>query len=174
MTEILDIVNENDEVIGQIERSHPDKEKHMVRVVFVGFYTPDGQLILQRRGPNKKGAGKLTTTVSGHVESGWSYDDTAVKESSEETGVTVDPSKLHFLGTFPTDVMRAVYAYPFTGEVTTLEVEVGEGDGFVAMHIDTLQHEITHSPDLFTPFFQTKAAVALIDYIKSVSASSSP
>lgn len=167
MIEILDIVNEKDEVIGQIDRAHPDKLSYMVRVVFVCFYTPDGMLLLQRRGPNKAGAGKLTTTVSGHVESGWSYDDTAVKECQEETGIAIDGNKLHFLGTFPTDVMRAVYAYPFGGDISELQVEEGEGDGFVAVHIDAIADEMQQFPDKFTPFFQTEASKMLVDYIRT-------
>jgi 8-oxo-dGTP pyrophosphatase MutT (NUDIX family) len=168
MTEILDIVNERDEVIGQIERSHPDKEQHIVRVIFIGFYTPHKQLILQRRGPLKKNAGMLTATVSGHVESGASYDETAVKEAYEESGISIDPARLVKLGVLlDTDihVMRAVYAYPFDGTVSDLTIEEGEGGGFETMSVAEIRHARATRPDTFTSFLLSSAGDRLLDYI---------
>lgn len=169
MTEILDIVNEHDEVIGQIERSKKD-DSHIVRVIFIGYYTPDKKIILQKRSQQKKNnPGKLTASVSGHVESGMSYEDTAVKEALEESGIVIDRENLISLGVmFGGDVMRAVFAYPFDGNIDDLKVEEGEGDGFVAMDINDLKHELADKPDKFTPFFSSPAGASLIDYIEQV------
>ena len=71
MSEILDVVNENDEVIGQAERDEVHSKGLLCRLVYVRFYTTDGKVILQKRSASKKNdPGKLTTTVSGHVASG--------------------------------------------------------------------------------------------------------
>lgn len=99
MAELLDIVNEKDEVIGQVERDDASGVKHIYRTVFIGFYTSDKRIILQLRSQVKiYNPGKLTTTVSGHVESGYSYDEAAIKEGFEETGVVIDLSKLEKVG----------------------------------------------------------------------------
>lgn len=170
MAELLDIVNEKDEVIGQVERDDINKAKHIFRMVFVGFYTPDKHIILQLRSLAKKhNPGKYTATVSGHVESGHSYEYTAIKETYEEAGVPVDPAKLKSLGVvFGGDAMRAIYAYPFDGAVEDLKIEAGEGDGFISMPIETLQRERVENPDKFTPFITGEAGAQLIDYIEQV------
>ena len=170
MAELLDIVNEKDEVIGQIERDDINKAKHVFRMVFIGFYTPDRHIILQLRSMTKKyNPGKLTSTVSGHVESGHTYDETAIKEGFEETGVVIDPSKLENVGVmYGGDAMRAVYAYPFDGVIDDLRVEENDGAGFVAMSIDELRKELAENPDKFTPFFATEAGAKLVEFIDNV------
>lgn len=177
MPEILDIVNENDEVVGQIARSDVESKdiadrRYIVRKVFVGFYTPDKQIILQLRSKTKKSnPNKLTVTVSGHVESGWSYDDTAVKECYEESGIHIDPAKLKSLGVvFDRDNydMRAIYAYPFDGKIDDLKIEDGEGAGFVMMPVATLRKEQTANLEKFVPFVTSEYCNILLDYIDSI------
>ena len=169
MSELLDIVNEKDEVVGQVVRDDSNKGDYLFRMIFIGFYTPEKEIILQRRSMSKKLLpGKLTTTVSGHVESGWSYHDTAVKEAFEETGVAVDPEKLHHIGVFPADEMRAVYAYPYDGAVADLKIEEKDGDGFVAMSLTEFREAYAETPEMFTPFFRTVGATALLDYIEKI------
>jgi 8-oxo-dGTP pyrophosphatase MutT (NUDIX family) len=171
MAELLDIVNENDEVIGQVERDDTKKGDHIFRMVFIGFYTPDKRIILQRRSMAKKiHPGQLTATVSGHVESGSSYFKAAVKEAYEESGIAIVPKKLHHLGIiFGGDAMRAVYAYPFDGKLEDLKIEEGEGAGFVALPIEMLRKERIKNPDQYTSFIRSDAATKLIDYIDQVS-----
>lgn len=48
MSEILDVVNDNDEVIGQAERDRVHSEGLVCRLVYVCFYTAKGEIILQR------------------------------------------------------------------------------------------------------------------------------
>ncbi len=172
MAEILDVVNENDEVIGKIDRDDPDKERHIVRVVFVGFYTSDKRVILQRRGVVKRNAGKLTATVSGHVESGATYDETVVKETFEEAGIRIELSRVANLGVMldsDINVMRAVYAYPFDGDLDDLKIEEGgEGGGFVAMPLEDLMNERVVHPDRFTGFMNSAAGDLLLRHIDSV------
>jgi 8-oxo-dGTP pyrophosphatase MutT (NUDIX family) len=170
MAELLDIVNEHDQVIGQIERDDANKAKHIFRMVFIGFYTPDKHIILQLRSLAKKNnPGKLTATVSGHVQSGQSYDVTALKEGYEESGITINPANLKSLGVmFGGDAMRAMYAYPFDGTTEDLKVEEGEGAGFVAMSIPALRKERNENPDKFTPFILGEAGTALIEYIEGM------
>lgn len=99
MSEILDIVNEHDEVIGQAERDEVHRKGLLCRLVYVCFYTSTGEIILQKRSLAKKNdPGKLTTAASGHVSSGQTYLMAAVRESLEETGVVIDERDLVDLG----------------------------------------------------------------------------
>ncbi len=171
MTEFLDIVNEQDAVIGRAERSEVKEKGLICRMVFVGFYTPDKRVILQRRSMMKKLApGKLTSTVSGHVESGMNYDDTAAKETFEETGITIDPTKLISLGvaySVLSDVaMRASYIYPYEGSIDDLKIEENEGTGFEIMTIDQFRQKHTDNPEDFTPFLLSELGTEMINQIE--------
>lgn len=171
MTEMVDIVNEQDEVIGTVERGEVRAKGYIARMVFVCFYTPDKKIILQRRSMLKKIVpGKLTSTVSGHVESGMSYDDTAVKESLEETGIAIDPSKLISLGVtysvLSDAAMRALYIYPYEGSINDLKVEEGEGAGFEIMTIDEFKQKRLSDPDDLTPFLLSDQATEMVNRIE--------
>lgn len=168
MTEILDIVNENDEVIGQIERNDPELENNIVRTIAIAFYTPDKQIILQKRSMSKKtNPGKMTLTVTGHVESGSTYEETVLKEGFEESGVQIDDSQLHFIGRkVISNKMRSFYAYPFDGTADDLKIEEGEGDGFVMMPIAELRQAIIDTPDKFSPIVRDETGSRLLDYIE--------
>lgn len=155
MSEILDIINEEDEVIGQASRFQAHQEGLLHRVIHVLFYTPDGHIIFQRRHPSKKtGSNKLTATVGGHVESGQTYLQTAVKETLEETGMRISPEDIVFIGENRSNVhddatgkinnvLRHVYAYKFLGKVEDLKIEDGEGVGFESR----LLHEMVSLSD---------------------------
>jgi len=178
MAEILDIVNDKDEVIGQMEREEVHAKGAICRMVFVLFYTPDKKIILQRRSLSKKSnPGRLTTTVSGHVESGASYDETAIKETFEETGVTIDPSKLTNLGVeyagyterdYISNAMRGLYLYEFNGEVTDLKIEVGEGEGFEIITTDEFWRRRTETPNDLSLYLLDALGEKMIRTIESL------
>lgn len=106
MSEILDVVNEHDEVIGQAERDEVHTVGLLCRLVYVCFYTAEGEILFQKRSATKKNdPGRYTTTVSGHVASRQSYLEAAVRETFEETGVKIEPQELQKIG-----VIRADFA----------------------------------------------------------------
>ena len=162
MSELLDIVDENDAVIGQAERDVAHAQGLKIRLVYVWFYTPDGRVILQRRSNAKKSSpGRLVSTVSGHVGSGMSYIEAACKETHEEAGIVLRPEDLQFFAKVycrtessgvVTAAFRSVYLYRFTGEVSDLVVEPGEGAGFEAWEVTELLQEMIAHPETFAPF----------------------
>lgn len=179
MTEILDIVNEKDEVIGQAERDVAHRDGLKIRFSYVWFYTPDGNVILQKRGHNKKSnPGKLTMTVSGHVSSGHTYLETAIQETKEEAGIYPNPDNLTLIDIYPvriierpgyiSDGMRAVYAYKFEGDISDLAVEEGEGDGFVMMNIKEARRLIAAEPDKFVTFIAESHGDLILDEISKL------
>jgi isopentenyl-diphosphate Delta-isomerase len=178
MSEILDIVNEHDEVIGQAERDEVHRVGLVCRLVYVCFYTANGEIILQKRSTTKKNdPGKLTTTVSGHVASGQSYLEAAVRETLEESGVEVTPGDLANLGvvradyvqgTYLSNAMRGLFAYKFDGNAADLKVEAIDGAGFVTLPIEELEKQLDSEPEKFATVLTDKVGRDLVQGIKNL------
>ncbi len=180
MSEILDIVNAQDEIIGQADRDEVHRTGLLCRLVYVCFYTPNGEIILQRRGMAKKNdPGKLTTTVSGHVGSGQNYIDAAIRETYEETGIKPARDALTNLGVIRADyvqgtylsyAMRGFFAYKFTGTIDDLIVEDGDGAGFVSLPIDELSTRVQKFPNEFAIVLATEPGKKLMQDIRHLTA----
>lgn len=178
MSEILDIVNDNDEVIGQAERDEVHRVGLVCRLVYVCFYTADGRVILQKRSDTKKNdAGKLTTTVSGHVASGQSYLEAAIRETLEESGVDVQGGDLVSLGVVRADyvqgeylsnAMRGLFALKFTGEINEIKVEEGEGAGFIVLSLEEFEQQLAREPQRFAAVLTGEIGRNLIQGIRKL------
>ena len=87
--EILDIVDENDQVIGQAPRGEVYARGLRHRVVFVLARDGEGRIFVHRRTATKLTFPSLYDMfVGGVVGAGESYDDAALREAEEELGVT--------------------------------------------------------------------------------------
>ena len=87
--DIFDVVDENDQVIGQAERSRVHREGLRHRAVHVFLFDRRGRLFLQKRSQNKDSwPGAWDSSCSGHVDSGETYAEAVVRELGEELGWT--------------------------------------------------------------------------------------
>ncbi|MER6159411.1 NUDIX domain-containing protein [Streptomyces sp. NPDC001868] len=87
--EILDIVDENDEVIGQAPRGEVYARGMRHRAVFVLARDAEGRVFVHRRTATKLVFPALYDMfVGGVVATGESYDDAALREAEEELGVS--------------------------------------------------------------------------------------
>jgi isopentenyldiphosphate isomerase len=148
--EMLEVVDNDDEVIGLETRKKIHKKGLWHREAHVWFYTPQGEIIFQHRAKDKETyPDLLDATVGGHVEPGHSYLETAVKETEEETGVAVKPENLVLITKFKTEsydevtklhnnAFKTEFAYCYKGNVNDLKVEDNQGLGFEAWPVDTL------------------------------------
>lgn len=89
--EILDLVNEQDEVIGNLSRTEIYRQGlSNFRVVHAFIVNSEGKLWIPQRTALKKIAPNgLDYSVAGHVESGESYEASFRRETQEETGIDV-------------------------------------------------------------------------------------
>ncbi|MFF4589413.1 NUDIX hydrolase [Streptomyces sp. NPDC001388] len=98
--EILDIVDENDQVVGQAPRGRAYAEGLRHRCVFVQARDAEGRIFVHRRTPSKLVFPSLYDMfVGGVVGAGESYDEAALREAEEELGVSGLP-RPEFLFTF--------------------------------------------------------------------------
>ncbi|KOG43367.1 NUDIX hydrolase [Streptomyces resistomycificus] len=87
--EILDIVDENDQVIGVSPRGEAYAKGLRHRCVFIRARDAEGRVFVHRRTPTKLVFPSLYDMfVGGVVGAGESYDDAALREAEEELGVS--------------------------------------------------------------------------------------
>lgn len=142
LSQKINIVNDNDEIIGEESRSTIHSNGLLHREVHVWFYTPKGEIVFQHRAKDKETyPDLLDATVGGHVEIGATYEETAVKEMEEETGITVSINDILFLKKIKArseDIItnkinyafKSQYAYLFKGSLADLKPEEGKIIGF--------------------------------------------
>ncbi|MBW3018842.1 NUDIX domain-containing protein [Candidatus Woesearchaeota archaeon] len=121
--EMLDVVNEKDEVVGKAEYSEVYKNFLAHRICHILIFNDKGEMALQLRSKHKRFCpNHWVTAVGGHVQSGESYEQAALREMEEEVGVQIPVEFLRkdrydnperkdftkFLGTF-----KAKYNGPF-------------------------------------------------------------
>jgi len=101
MDEILDIVNENDEVVGQELRSKIYNDglqgNRFIRVANIFVFNDDGLLLLPKRSQNRRLYPNCYDFSCGeHVLSKESYDNAAERGVKEELGL--EDKEIEFLG----------------------------------------------------------------------------
>ena len=147
---MLEVVDENDNVVGLETRIKIHQVGLLHREVHIWFFTPKGEIIFQHRAKDKDTyPDKLDATVGGHVEPKTSYVETAARECKEETGIDIVLSKLIFLRKIRkksfdeatgliNNTIRNHYAYLYEGSIADLEVEEGKAEGFEAWKVDDI------------------------------------
>jgi 16S rRNA (adenine1518-N6/adenine1519-N6)-dimethyltransferase len=89
--EIFDVVDADDQVTGTATRAEVHAQKLTHRAVHVFVFNKRGDLLLQKRSLLKDMCpGLWDSSVSGHLDSGESYEAAAVRELEEEMGITAE------------------------------------------------------------------------------------
>lgn len=112
--ELVDLVNENDQVIGTKLRSQLTKDERNFRVVAALVKNEQGQLFIPRRSLNKGGYRGALGTIGGCVKSGESYEQALIREVAEEANLQLLPGQYKFLGQLNPFVEK-VHGLPFIG-----------------------------------------------------------
>src|SRR5690349_12357388 len=97
--EIFDVVDEHDRVVGQAPRSVVHAQKLLHRAVHVFVLNSRSELLLQKRSALKDEYPLCyTSSASGHLSAGESYEAAAPRELKEELGLA---GELEWLAKFP-------------------------------------------------------------------------
>lgn len=148
--ELLEVIDEKENVIGLESRLKIHQLGLLHKEIHIWFFTPNKEIIFQHRSKNKETyPDKLDSTVGGHVERGMTYEETAIKECYEETGINISPKDLIFLSKFhiktfdestglTNNSLRSQYAYLYNGNINDLKVESDSAIGFESWKIDDI------------------------------------
>ncbi len=160
--ELLDVVDENDQVVGRDTRENIHKLGLLHREIWVWIANDRGEIAFQRRSPDKDTfPNMLDASVGGHVDLGMDYAATACKELEEETGIKASKDELLFVGMMrksghdkvtgkTNNVIRAVYFYKLK-ERESLVAEKGKATGFEYWAIDKLKNLSQEERAQFVP-----------------------
>lgn len=177
--ELLEVVDNEDQVIGLETRGKIHQEGLLHREIHVWFITPNGEIIFQHRAKDKDTyPDLLDATVGGHVEPKMSYEETAIKECLEETGLNIDLRKLFFLKKMTkksfdavsnkiNNTIRSQYAYFYDGNISDLKIEVGAADGFEAWKINDLPKLSEEDKGKFISLILSEEMLALLEQAKN-------
>ena len=136
--EIFDIVDERDEVVGRKPRSEVHRLGLQHRAVHVLVFNARGELFLQKRSMQKDCfPGAWDSSAAGHLDSGESYDDCAVRELREELGLSV------------AEPLRRLFKLAACAETGQEHVWVYrcEAEGPFALHPDEIERGAWFSPE---------------------------
>jgi isopentenyldiphosphate isomerase len=177
MQKILNIVDESDEIIGEDTRENIHKNGLLHREIHVYFITKNKEIIFQHRAKDKDSyPDLLDATVGGHVEIGDSYEQTAIKETEEETGVKLKFSDLILINKVKkyskdkatnkiNNVFNTRYVYIYKGDVKDLKIETGKALGFEVLSLDKLLNLTNEEKTRFIPYILYFVTTELPNFI---------
>jgi len=127
--ELLYHVRQDDSIIGPVDRNRAHMEAILHRSGIVFLVRSDGKVLLQHRSPLKQiFPNRFDSSCSYHVTFGESYEEAAVRELREETGIS---ASVVFLGKFshqdkPENQIVAVFVCKSGATVTIDQAEATE------------------------------------------------
>ncbi len=151
--EVFDIVDRNDQIIGNATRRQVHGNPDLIhRVIHILVFNSAGEWFLQQRNWNKDTQpGKWDTAVGGHVDAGETYNNAAQRELEEELGL-VDMKPIFLYKFFHTNEfeseMVSTYTLTWDGDVTLNTDEILAGRFWRLAEIQKRQSE-----GIFTPQF---------------------
>lgn len=158
--EILDIVNEKDEIVGNAQYEKIHGEKLMHRVVSAILINDAGEILLQLRSADKSAYPlHWTFSVGGHVRHGEDYLQAIVREGEEEVETFFSAKDFVYKGKqvdiehFGAKVMHTIYEIQYDGPIQEMENEEVAAVQFV--DFPTLKKMIAEKKELLHPSMVT-------------------
>jgi len=97
MTEIYDVVNEDDNVVGKATRKEIHDKKLIHRSVMFFIFDKKGRIFVTQRTKNKEFYKEYWSIVlGGHINSEEGYEEATIRECKEETGIEGKPFYMGF------------------------------------------------------------------------------
>lgn len=152
--EIFDVVDSNDNVVGQATRREVHARGLLHRAANIFVFNSHGQLLLQMRSEFKDEYPRCwTSSASGHLDAGETYAEAATRELTEELGLR---SPLEYLTTLPAGPETA---NEFSALFRTVcddppEINRDEIDSVEFFDLGELATMVDTNPEHFTPPFR--------------------
>lgn len=103
--EVVDIVDEVENVIGNASKNDAHKKGLLHRTVIAEVIDKTGRMLLVKQSSSRQDAGQFVSPVGGHVSSGETNDEALKREAMEELGISDFTFKLVGKAIFSRDVL---------------------------------------------------------------------
>ncbi len=157
MSERIQFVDNNDQIIGAGTREEAWANGYYQRLAIILLTDGQGNVLLQKRDHAKKiYPDRWTATASGHVDEGETYEIAAARELEEEMGIVAEVA---YLGKFRTEEKLGekdarMFNAVFTGTIardTVITIEKKEVNEARWFNVRELQADLSLHPDAYTP-----------------------
>jgi isopentenyl-diphosphate Delta-isomerase len=153
--ELFDVVDNDDRIVRQERRSVVHAQKLLHRAVHIFLFNSRSQLLVQRRSASKDEYPlTYTSSASGHVGAGESYEECAPRELLEEIGLE---SPLEFVVKLPAGPETA-YEHTVLFQTATDAIPTPDEQEVASLtffRLDELRGLLQIDPAAFSPPFQT-------------------
>ncbi|TWT55582.1 Nudix hydrolase [Thalassoglobus neptunius] len=152
--EVFDVCDSDDNVVGQAPRSVVHAKNLLHRAVHIWIWNSSRELLIQQRTASKDQYPHcLTSSASGHVDSGEDYLTAAQRELKEELQLS---GQLEFLIKLPAGPETA-YEHTVLYELVTDEPPVPDPDEIADLWFESpseLMNRLQQTPERLTPPFR--------------------
>lgn len=153
--EIFDVVDDRDEVIDQVPRSEVHRRGLKHRAIHLLVFNEAGELFLQKRSMLKDNfPGVWDSSVSGHLDTGETYDACSIREAGEEIGLELVgvPERLFKIDARDETGQEFVWVYRCLAEGPFVlhPEEIDAGDWF---SLEKVSGWLAENPEEFAPAF---------------------
>ena len=150
LMELLDLVDENDKVIGVTDKPAAHQKRLPHRVVAVYVFNDQGELYVQ---VHKASGGLLDNSIGGHVIKGEAYDAAAVREAREELGI--DQTLTHLANFYSNEgrYLHMFALYECQAAKDWKFMPNNEVEQIVAMKLSAIRKMMKDNPEKFTGGF---------------------
>jgi len=153
--EIFDVVDEHDRVTGQAPRSVVHARQLLHRAVHIFVFNSRGELLLQKRSALKdEFPGCYTSSASGHLAAGESYDAAAPRELAEELGLAGTLQRLAKFPAGPETSYEHTVLYRLTSDAAP-QIDLREIDAVTFHTLAEIAGMIERERGMFCPCFVT-------------------
>lgn len=172
--EILGIVNENDEVIGQDTRENIHNSKLLHREIYVWIFNDKEEVVLQKRSDMKEQyPGLWFYSLGGHVSFGEDYKNSAIREAIEELGIKILEIDLIFLDKIliqndGNNHFETIYAYKYKNNYDTIKISNEELNGLMWIKIDKLLNPDEDFKSYVVPYLFSYKSQEVLKKIKKL------
>jgi isopentenyl-diphosphate Delta-isomerase len=153
--ELFDVVDANDRVIDVLPRSVVHARRLFHRAVHAFLRNSRGELLLQVRSATKdQYPSCYTSSASGHVSSGQTYDDAMTRELCEELGLHTRLTRLRQFAPGP----ETSYEFTWLYEGHTDEVLIPDPEEIAALEwhsLEEIERRLITMPEKFSPCVST-------------------